>query len=73
MNRHERRRQAAMARENDFFNSYVRHLPEVGPEVIGKPGVSHVVFHHNEWCEIYSGKGCNCDPEVTFYAEPRRS
>jgi len=72
MNRHERRRQAAMHRQNSFFNSYVRHLPETGPEILGKPGVSHLVFCHDNWCGIYDGKQCNCEPEVRFFAEPHR-
>jgi hypothetical protein len=73
MNRRERRRQAAMQRHNSFYNNYVRHLPEVGPEGLGKPGVSHIVFCHDDWCRIYEGKGCNCDPDVKFFAEPQRS
>jgi hypothetical protein len=73
MNRHERRRQAAKARETGFYNDYVRHLPEAGPEVLGKPGVSHVVFFHDDWCRIYGGEACSCQPDVRIFAEPRRS
>jgi hypothetical protein len=73
MNRFQRRRQAAIERQNDFYNSYVRHLPEVGPEVLGKPGVSHMVLFHDKWCGIYDGKGCNCDPELKIYSEPSRT
>jgi len=73
MNRQQRRRQAAMARHNDFYERYVRHLPEAGPEVIGKPGVSHMVFLHDERCPFYDGKACNCDPQIKFFAEPQRS
>jgi hypothetical protein len=35
-----------------FFNDYIRHLPEASPEVLGKPGVSHVVFFRDERCRI---------------------
>ncbi|MET4847205.1 hypothetical protein ABIF62_007700 [Bradyrhizobium japonicum] len=73
MNRHERRRQAAMQKHNSFFNDYIRHLPEVGPDVLGKPGVSHIVMCHDSWCRIYAGEACNCDPDVRFFAEPKRS
>jgi hypothetical protein len=73
MNRQERRRKAAMQKQNKFVTEYVYHLPEVGPEVLGKPGVSHVIFYHDEWCKIYDGKSCSCDPEVRFFAEPKRS
>jgi hypothetical protein len=73
MNRHERRRQAAKARQNKFVDEYVRHLPEVGPEVLGQPGVTHVVFYHDDWCRIYDGSACNCEPGVRYFAEPKRS
>jgi hypothetical protein len=71
MNRAERRRQAAMA-ENKFFDDYVSHLPEVGPDAVGKPGITHMVCFHDEWCSIYDGNACNCDPRVKFFAEPVR-
>jgi hypothetical protein len=73
MNRHERRRKAAMAKHNSFVNDYVHHLPEVGPDVLRKPGVSHMVFYHDDWCRIYDGMGCNCEPKIKFFAEPKRS
>ena len=42
-NRQQRRRSAAMARRNAYVENYVEHLPEVGPEALGEPGVRHVV------------------------------
>jgi hypothetical protein len=30
----------------------VHHLPEVGPEVLGRPGVLHAVFYHDD-CRIH--------------------
>jgi hypothetical protein len=62
-----------MQKQNKFVNEYVQHLPEVGPEALEKPGISHMVFYHDEWCKIYDGKPCNCEPEVRFFAEPKRS
>jgi hypothetical protein len=74
MNRQQRRRQAAMAKQNKFVTDYVQHLPEVGPETIRKPGrVCHMVCYHDDDCTIYDGKGCNCDPDVKFFAEPERN
>ena len=29
-------------------------------------GVSHIYVMHDDWCEIYNGGYCNCNPEVTF-------
>jgi hypothetical protein len=68
MNRHERRRRAK--RQNSFVDSYVRHLPEVGPEVLGRPGVSHMVLFHDDSCRIFDGDACSCEPEIKLFAEP---
>ena len=73
MNRHQRRRQAAMDKYNTFVRDYVHHLPEAGSEALGKAGVSHMVCYHDEWCEIYDGKGCNCEPVIKLFAEPKRA
>ena len=73
MNRHARRRQSAMDRHSKFYNDYVRHLPEAGPEVIGKPGVNHMVCMHDKSCTIYDGGACNCEPIIRFFAEPQRA
>jgi hypothetical protein len=73
MNRHQRRRQAAITKQNRFVTDYVHQLPEVGPYVVGKPGaVTHMVMYHDERCPIYDGKACNCDPVVRYFAEPQR-
>lgn len=74
MNRHERRRAAAMNRENAFYLQYVRHLPPVPLDAPLEPGrVYHKVFNHDNWCGIYSGHQCNCNPSVSQHIEPRRS
>ena len=36
MNRHQRRRRAVMDKHNSFVRDYVHHLPEAGPDVLGK-------------------------------------
>jgi hypothetical protein len=73
MNRQERRRRAARAKRNAYVESYVEHLPEVGPEALGKPGVTHLVYYHDDSCRIFHGNACSCDPGVRLFAEPRRS
>jgi hypothetical protein len=75
MNRHERRRSKAMARENTFYTDYIRHLPSVPIDAPLERGrLYHIVMHHDEWCAIYDGKGqCNCNPIVTRHIEPKRS
>jgi hypothetical protein len=74
MNRQERRRQAAMARRNDYVADYVEHLPKVGFDALGTPGVRHVVIYHDDGCRIFDdGQACNCNPDVRVFAEPQRS
>ncbi len=73
MNRHQRRRRAVMDKQNRFVQDYVQHLPEAGPDVLGKPGVSHMVCYHDEWCQTYDGSGCNCEPVIQSFAEPNRA
>jgi hypothetical protein len=33
-----------------------RKLPKVGLEL--------VEVYHDDWCAIYSGRYCNCDPDI---------
>jgi hypothetical protein len=74
MNRHERRRAEKKARENKFYNEYVRHLPPVAQDAPYESGrIYHTVMMHDDWCAIYSGKGCNCNPIITRHIEPKRS
>jgi hypothetical protein len=60
MNRRERRRQSMMVRQNKFFEDHIRHLTEAGPEVLGKPGINHMVMFHDPKCTIYDDRGCSC-------------
>ena len=34
------------------------------PEIRG--GVHHVNCLHDEWCDIYRGRPCNCNPEIEY-------
>jgi hypothetical protein len=74
MNRHQRRRAARMARHNQLYETYVRHLPRVPLDAPLERGrVYHMVYFHDEQCAFYSGKSCNCQPTVSRHAEPERS
>lgn len=75
MNRHERRRREAMkAKQNRFYDNYVRHLPQVPLDAALEPGrVYHAVMAHDDDCRIYSSQPCSCNPVVTRHLEPNRS
>jgi hypothetical protein len=74
MNRRQRR---ARARGNNFYERYVRHLPQVPLDAPLERGrVYHVTFFHDERCQIYETNNpadCNCNPTVERRIEPRRS
>jgi hypothetical protein len=80
MNRHARRKAAAQARRrghNEYYETYVKHLPQAP---IGEPlergRVHHLVFHHDDWCRFYETGNfvdCNCDVLLTRHVEPERS
>ncbi len=83
MNRHERRRAAAMGRTSagkknrSLYESYVRHLPRVPLDAPLEGGrVHHLCFHHDDWCQIFSTGSpadCNCNPVISQHIEPVRS
>jgi hypothetical protein len=65
---------AARFQKNNFYNSYLTHLPKVDGPDLSKPGVTHVVFFHDDWCGIYTdSRICTCNPDVEYRVEPRRS
>lgn len=74
MNRHERRRADKIARENRFYHDYIRHLPRIPINAPYERGrLYHTVSFHDDWCAIYSGGACNCNPNIVRHIEPQRS
>jgi hypothetical protein len=74
MNRKHRRAERIKC-ETNFYESYIRHLPEVPVDApIERGKVYHIVCRHDVWCSIYDGGGlCNCDVEITRHVEVKRS
>jgi hypothetical protein len=71
-----RKRRRNTARHNLFYQSYVRHLPEVPLDAPYERGrVYHTCIAHDDWCRFYSSNNiadCDCNM-VTRHVEPRRS
>ena len=50
---------------------YIEQLIKLGKiQVIrdkerGRPSISEMTICHDDWCGIFKGKGCNCEPEIT--------
>jgi hypothetical protein len=77
MNRKQRRAAAGKSRnthQDNFYNSYLTHLPKVDCPDFTKPGVTHVVYFHDNWCDIYTdARTCTCNPDIEYRVEPSRS
>jgi hypothetical protein len=43
---------------------YVREIIDKFEEGSFLPGLHHVDVLHDEWCGIFKGKDCNCNPEI---------
>ena len=40
-------------------------------ELVAEPGkVSHFMVAHDDWCDFFSGKSCNCNPEIMPWTSP---
>jgi hypothetical protein len=74
MNRKQRRAAAAdsrKSRQNSFYHSYLTHLPKVDRPELTPGGITHVVFFHDDWCDIYTNsRTCTCNPDVECRVEP---
>jgi hypothetical protein len=72
MNRHERRKRFAAGQK--YVRDYVKQLPETDISELGRPGIVHMVYHHDDWCDMLKGGvACTWNPILKFYREPRRS
>lgn len=65
MNRHDRRAAAARERKN---TGYLGRVITAMQDKMGKPGVATASIFHDNWCELYQGKGpnCTCDPDISI-------
>jgi len=72
MNRHERRKRFALGQKH--VREYVEHLAEADFTELFKPGITHVVHYHDDWCDMMKGGiKCTCNPGIKFYRDPKRN
>jgi len=50
------------------MHEYMRRIDKAiaGGLVFAPDSVSHAIVAHDKGCKIYSGKECNCDPDITI-------
>ena len=75
MNRRMRRQAQAQTRKREprvpGEHNYLRLLAEATAEAVEsglmeRGRVTLTNIWHDDWCEIYRGGVCNCDPEIEF-------
>jgi len=48
------------------MHNYLKKLGKVWDQKKYPPNIYDVIVAHDEWCSIYSGQECNCDPDITI-------
>lgn len=45
---------------------YAAAVVQLGRELLTTkgPGVHHVTVEHDDWCAIFQGQPCNCNPDI---------
>lgn len=65
MNRHQRRRAAAIRRQQ--IPGYQHRLfAAFGNGLLKRGSLYQAVIEHDSWCSIYKGGGCNCVPHISI-------
>jgi hypothetical protein len=63
VNRHERRRQPALADRHQHHQTGYLHRIAGGLSL--RPGVHIATVEHDHWCNIYRGGHCDCVPNIS--------
>lgn len=45
--------------------NYEAETLRIGERYAGKPGLHHVYIYHDDWCGVFFGRECDCEPIVT--------
>jgi hypothetical protein len=61
LNRHERRRAAALGSRTGYLHRIVAAFGDAKLT----PGVHLAAIEHDRWCGIYRGRGCDCVPDIS--------
>ena len=54
-------------RKHNYFEKLRRFIEKNRPA----PGkITEIDICHDDWCLIYKGGACNCNPEIKFHPSP---
>ena len=62
--------QCSSRKENKM--NYMKKVLDLANEKIidsDKPNIYHIGVFHDDWCDIFKGGSCNCNPEVKLTAK----
>ena len=55
------------------MHEYLKRIQKARSQgVFGAGEVLDLAVAHDDWCGIYKGRECNCDPRITFKRGGRR-
>ena len=57
-----------MKRLPNYFQKLI-DLVDQNPNLTAPGTVTHSVIAHDDWCAIFHGGACNCDPDITLVPE----
>lgn len=47
--------------------NYIRKLQKLQRQgLLPKEGLAEVAILHDDWCAIYKGQPCNCEPDINY-------
>jgi hypothetical protein len=58
-----------MAKIPNYVRKILEKLKNRRPPV----GVTNVLIRHDDWCDIFKGKPCNCNPGVIMEDLPKKN
>jgi len=58
-----------MPKKPNYLKKILKRLQNAQPVV----GVFPVEVRHDDWCDIFKGKPCNCDPDVIMEDFPKKN
>jgi hypothetical protein len=57
-------------RKHNYFEKLRRFIEENKP---ASGRITEIDICHDDWCRIYQGGACNCNPEIKFRQSPDRN
>jgi hypothetical protein len=57
-------------RKHNYFPKLMKFIEQ---HQLPRGCISNVDICHDDWCRVYRGGYCNCDPEIKLWPPPERN